>query len=113
MPSEAVIYPAPPPAGDRTTTRMAAIFKVLSDPTRLRIVRTLERNELCVQDIASAAGLSQSLVSHHLQTLRRSNMVGVRRAGRLAYYHLADSHVLALVAIARDHSQESNPLNER
>jgi len=86
--------------------KMAESFKVLSDPTRLKIVLALEIEELCVCDIAALASLNQSSVSHHLKTLRQMNIVTYRRAGKMAFYSLSDSHIIALLAIARDHSRE-------
>jgi DNA-binding transcriptional ArsR family regulator len=86
---------------------MAEIFRVLSDPTRLRIVSALELDELCVCDISSLASLTQSLVSHHLQILRQMNIVKYRRESRLAFYSLSDSHIRAMLAIARDHIRKN------
>ena len=91
---------------DDSSQQMAEMFRVLADPTRLRIVSALEVEELCVCDIAALASLNQSLVSHHLQNLRQLNIVRYRREGKMAYYSLSDSHVRALLAIARDHARE-------
>jgi len=85
---------------------MADIFKVLSDPTRLKIVTALQEGELCVSDIATLTDFSQSSVSHHLKTLRLYNLVRFRRKGKLTFYSLADTHVSALLAVARDHARE-------
>ena len=85
---------------------MADIFKVLSDPTRLKIVTALQEGELCVGEIAGLTGFSQSSVSHHLKTLRLYNLVRFRRKGKLTFYSLADTHVSALLAVARDHARE-------
>jgi ArsR family transcriptional regulator len=87
--------------------RMADVFKALSDSTRLKIVSALELEELCVCDIAALAELNQSLVSHHLQTLRQLSIVKYRRNGKMVYYSLSDSHVKSLLAIARDHAREA------
>jgi ArsR family transcriptional regulator, lead/cadmium/zinc/bismuth-responsive transcriptional repressor len=86
---------------------MAGIFKLLADPTRLKIVSALLEYELCVGDISALTELSQSSVSHHLKTLREANLVTCKRQGKKAYYSLADSHVTALLAVARDHARES------
>ncbi len=85
---------------------MANIFKVLSDPSRLKIVTALQEGELCVIDIVGLTGFSQSSVSHHLKTLRLYNLVRFRRKGKLAFYSLSDTHVSALLAVARDHARE-------
>ena len=88
------------------SSRMAEIFKVLCDPTRLRIAQALEMDELCVCDIAALIGLTQPSVSHHLKTLRQTGMVKYRKVGKMALYSLKDSHVSALLAVARDHARE-------
>ena len=82
--------------------RMAEIFKVLADRTRLKIIQALELEELCVCDIASLIDLSQPSVSHHLKALRQSGMVKYRKSGKMALYSIKDSRISALLAIARD-----------
>jgi len=89
--------------------RMAEIFKVLSDPARLRIVLTLQRSERCVGDISTITELSPSLASHHLRNLRQLNLVDYERRGRQTFYQLADAHVIALLAVAHDHATEAVP----
>ena len=88
------------------TVRMANIFKILSDPSRLKIVIALQEGELCVNDLASATEFSQSSVSHHLKSLRDLNLVRFRREGKLTFYALAGNHVSALLAVAHDHARE-------
>jgi len=88
--------------------RMSNIFQVLRDPTRLKIILALDMEELCVCDIAALTGLSQSTVSHHLQSLRQLNLVNYRREGKMAIYSLADKHVSAMITISRDHAREAD-----
>jgi ArsR family transcriptional regulator len=90
----------------KVSQKMAETFKILSDPTRLKIVSALERDELCVCDLAVLIGLNQSLVSHHLQVLRQVNVVTYHRSGKMTYYSLSDDHISSLLAIARDHVDE-------
>jgi ArsR family transcriptional regulator len=84
--------------GQGEMQRVAAVFRILSDPTRARIVYALSLEELCVCDVAAVAGLSISAASHQLGRLRDQGVVGYRKDGRLAYYRLADEHVRGLVA---------------
>jgi DNA-binding transcriptional ArsR family regulator len=91
---------------DGMSQRMAETLKVLADPTRLKIVTALEMEELCVCDIAALVGMNQSSVSHHLQNLRQMDIVRYRRDGKMAFYSLSDSHIRAMLAIARDHARE-------
>lgn len=82
---------------EREMQRVAATFRILSDPTRARIVYALSLEELCVCDVAAVAGLSISAASHQLKRLRDQGVVGYRKDGRLAYYRLVDDHVWKLV----------------
>lgn len=85
---------------------VADIFRVLGDPTRVRILDSLGTGELCVNDLASKVGISESAVSHQLRLLRTMRLVRVRREGRLAYYAVDDQHILELLNQARTHVQE-------
>lgn len=85
---------------------LADIFRVLSDPTRLRIVEALADRELCVCDLAAVVGSSASSVSHHLRQLRQLKLVRYRREGRMAYYRLDDEHVEELLRIGLEHARE-------
>ena len=92
------------PAEDVITT-VTDIFKVLNDPTRVKIVFALSQAELCVCDLAALVGISISAVSHQLRLLRALGLVTYRRAGRLAYYSLADEHTVRLLRDALAHVQ--------
>ena len=74
-----------------------------ADPGRLRVLVALLEGEMCVCDIAAAAGASESAASHHLRLLRAHRVVQVRRSGRMAYYRLADAHVRMLLDLALTH----------
>lgn len=67
---------------------LAASLRALADPTRLRLLRLVARQELCVCELYGALGLSQNLVSHHLRVLREAGLVSVRRDARWAHYSL-------------------------
>ena len=82
---------------------MAAIFKTLGDPNRVRIVSLLAKHELCVEDIASLLDMSQSAVSHQLRTLRQMRLVSSRKEGRNVFYKLQDDHVMDLYKTALNH----------
>ena len=85
---------------------LADTFRVLGDPTRIRILDALSGGELCVCDIATLAGISESAVSHQLRLLRGMRLVRTRRAGRLIYYTLDDHHIIELLKLAFTHVQE-------
>jgi len=80
---------------------------VLGDPTRVRILDALSGGEVCVCDIASIAGISESAVSHQLRLLRSRRLVRPRRAGRMVFYSLDDHHIIELLRQALTHVQES------
>lgn len=85
---------------------MAALFKLLGDPSRLGLLEVLSHGERCVQDLAADTGLSESATSHQLRLLRASHLVRVRRDGRQAFYALDDAHVVRLLRDAAAHTQE-------
>ena len=92
--------------GTSTVDAIADVFKLLGDPTRVRLVDALTHGERCVCDLAKLVGLSESAVSHQLRLLRAAHLVRVRRAGRLAFYSLDDHHVVGLVHDTRKHVEE-------
>ena len=65
------------------------LFKAVSDPTRLRILRLLSDGELCVCDLTQNLKAGQSKVSRHLAYLKRTGLVVGRDKGRWSYYALA------------------------
>ncbi|MGH2820283.1 MAG: ArsR/SmtB family transcription factor [Actinomycetota bacterium] len=82
----------------------AAVFGLLGDRNRLRLLSGLRTaGELCVCDLAAAAGMSESSTSHALRLLRVHGVVGVRREGRMSYYSLRDDHVRTLLDVALEH----------
>lgn len=85
---------------------LAETFRVLGDPTRLRIAYALSRDELCVCDLAAVLGVSQSVVSHSLRALRQMRLVRYRKNGKVAYYALDDDHIGALLGEGFRHVEE-------
>src|SRR4029453_2751337 len=85
---------------------LTEIFRVLGDPTRVRILDVLSRSEVCVQDLAGALQLSESAVSHQLRLLRSARIVRARRAGRNVFYALDEPPLLALLEKGPRHAQE-------
>ena len=83
--------------------QMADIFKVLSDPSRLKIVLTLLNQEHCVCDIAAICNQTESAISHQLRILRTLKIVKNRREGKIIYYSLDDDHVISLIHMSLDH----------
>ncbi len=87
---------------------VASMFKLMSDPNRLRILYALRSaGELCVCDVAAAVGVSETGVSQSMRLLRSAGVVRRRREGRVVHYSLDDDHVEALVDMGLDHLQHS------
>lgn len=68
---------------------LAALFRALGDPTRLRILGLLLTGEVCVCHIHDSLRIPQSKTSRHLAYLRRRGLVTARRQGVWMYYRLA------------------------
>ena len=99
------------PAG--SAQALADTFKMLGDETRVRILHVLAREELCVCDIATLLGLSESAVSHQIRLLRSMRVVRARRDGRMAFYALDDQHVMRLFDEGLRHVLEAEPAAPR
>ncbi len=76
---------------------MASTFKLLSDPTRLKILISLSKHEMCVCDIAATLQMTHSAISHQLSLLRHARLVKYRRLGKEVWYSLDDQHVVTLI----------------
>ena len=83
--------------------RLALRFKVLGDPTRIKIVAALAGGEMCVCDLAAYLGLSESAISHQLRRLREQGLVKPRREGQVLYYNLEEGHVADLLKTGLEH----------
>lgn len=90
----------------------ASFFKVMGDGTRFRILYALDKQELCVCDLANLLNMSVSAVSHQLARLRESKLVKSRRDGKNVFYTIADDHIHMMLkgcvehAVEGGHSQE-------
>lgn len=76
-----------------TIDSLSKLFKVLGDPTRIKILWALNVHDLCVLDICEVLGMTKSAVSHQLGTLKEAKLVKARREGKEVYYSLDDEHV--------------------
>ena len=89
---------------------LAEIFRLMGDPTRLRIILLCVDGPICVSDIAESLGVEQSLVSHHLRLLRAGRVLKARRQGKQMFYSVADEHISSVVADMVEHVVE--PMDE-
>lgn len=88
----------------------AEVLKALANPVRLKIVDAIRNGEICVNNLAEIAGVSQSCVSQHLSILRNIGMVNSFREGNLVCYSL--NHDLAEKILRCIYDEYANKLNE-
>jgi ArsR family transcriptional regulator len=63
--------------------------KAFADPSRVRILAALRRQELCVCELCDALGVTQSTLSTHLQVIRNAGLISARKQGKWMYYAIA------------------------
>ncbi len=91
---------------DNLFSEMSEFYKAFASESRVKILSALAVSELCVCDIASLLGLTQSAVSHQLALLKSLRLIKSRRDRKQVYYSLDDEHITAILAIAREHLSE-------
>lgn len=80
---------------------------MFADPTRLKILSLLFKEELCVCDISILLEMTQSAVSHQLSVLRQNRLIKYRRSGKNIYYSLDDEHIQMIYDAGLAHILES------
>ena len=85
---------------------LAETFSALADSSRVKICYSLLDGEMCVSDLASVVGISESAVSQHLRILRNLRWVRNRKDGRMVYYFLEDEHIRALLELSLTHAKD-------
>lgn len=88
---------------DKVINEVASFFKIVGDPTRTKILSILDKNELCVCDIANLLNMTKSSISHQLKTLKEAGIVKCNRVGKEVYYTLDDEHVSEVFEVALYH----------
>jgi DNA-binding transcriptional ArsR family regulator len=91
---------------------LAEVFRLLGDPSRLRVLIECRAGPTPVGQIAQNTGLSPSLVSHHLRLLRATRIVRATRQGRHVLYSLDDHHIDRVLTDMMDHVGEPADPNE-
>ncbi|MGI6240072.1 MAG: ArsR/SmtB family transcription factor [Christensenellales bacterium] len=94
MPSEDTLYD------------LTELFRIFGDSTRVRILYVLFVSEMCVCDIASLLGMTQSAISHQLRALKNAKLVKSRREGKVVFYSLDDGHVHTIINEGLEHVSE-------
>jgi ArsR family transcriptional regulator len=107
MPQTAALHSLPvAPLSDEKAIELAEMFRLLGDPSRLRIVIETLEGPQSVGDIAASLGLSPSLVSHHLRLLRAARLLSPERRGKQIFYRLHDAHIAHVIADMVAHVNE-------
>lgn len=88
---------------EETVLLLAETFKILGEPTRVKILDVLAKREMCVCDLAQTLQMGQSAISHQLRVLRNARLVKYRKEGKEAWYSLDDDHILALFSQGLEH----------
>lgn len=86
--------------------RLSLFYKMFGDPTRIRILGLLNDQKCCVSEIAEALHMTQSSISHQLQTLRYASFVTYEKQGKEVFYSLADDHIKILLQYGLEHIME-------
>ncbi len=78
-------------------SRLAEMFRLMGDSSRLRIILSCLHQPVSVSDMANQLGLSQPLVSNHLRLLRGARIVRAERRGKQVFYVAADAHIQCVI----------------
>ncbi len=97
-----------PVLDDDQSVELAEMFRLLGEPSRLRIVLACLLGPMNVGTIAEQVGLTASLVSHHLRLLRAARLLRAERQGKQVFYSVADEHVRCVIKDMVDHVIESS-----
>ena len=82
---------------------LTEFFKILGNPTRIRILLLLMEQDANVSDLAERLGMTQSAVSHQLNLLKSNKLVRRRRDGKMIFYTLVDEHVQMILEKGTEH----------
>jgi len=96
-----IALPENHPREDSRLGLTSRFFRVLGDPTRLRIIELLLEGEKNVTELVEAIGYPQGRISSHLVCLRWCGFISTRRDGKYIYYRLSDERVRELLQVAQ------------
>jgi ArsR family transcriptional regulator len=87
---------------NETIYDMSTLFKMFSDPTRIKIMYVLSEKSLNVCEISHLLNMTHSAISHKLATLKMANLVKGVKVGKEVYYSLIDNHIASLLSIGKE-----------
>jgi ArsR family transcriptional regulator len=85
---------------------LCSFYKMLADPTRMKICLALSHQSLCVCDLSALLEMSESAISHQLRLLKQSRIVIGHKKGKHVYYELADYHIYKIIKGTQEHLNE-------
>ncbi len=91
---------------DEKLYKLADLYKLFGDSTRIKILYALFKSELCVCDIAGLLNMTTSAISHQLKLLKNASLVKYRKDGKTVFYSLADDHVKTIINNGMEHIVE-------
>lgn len=98
---------------DAQISVIAETYRLLGDPTRLRVLLACLGEPIAVGDIAKAVSASPSLVSHHLRLLRGARLVKGERRNKQVFYSAADEHIARMLTDMVEHAMEEHEPSEQ
>jgi ArsR family transcriptional regulator, lead/cadmium/zinc/bismuth-responsive transcriptional repressor len=108
-PAEICLRPSSSKLDDGDLVQLADMFRLLGDPTRLKLVLACMTQERApAGTLAETVGASASLVSHHLRLLKAARLVTSKRDGKQIYYQISDAHIQSVLRDMIDHLQEEH-----
>lgn len=87
-------------------SKLSLFFKAIGDETRIKILYSLSKSEMCVCDIAALLNMTVSAISHQLRVLKQAELVKFEKRGKVVYYSLNDDHVNIVFNNALEHILE-------
>ena len=90
----------------QTLYELSDFFKILGDSTRISILFAIDKESMCVCDIAELLGMTKSAVSHQLKVLRQNRLVKYTKVGKNVFYEPSDGHVRDIIEKALEHIEE-------
>lgn len=91
---------------DEKLYKLADLYKLFGDSTRIKILYALFKSEMCVCDIALLLNMTTSAISHQLKLLKNASLVKYRKDGKTVFYSLADDHVKTIINNGMEHIDE-------
>lgn len=82
---------------EKTLITITEFYKILSDPTRMKIIYLLCQKELCVKDISNLIDMGQTAVSYQLRILKDARIAKNKRQGKKIIYSINDQHVADII----------------